>query len=396
MSKFKHQHAVDLFVKAVQVDSPSFSESAMVDFIVDYVKEHKWDCEVRRQTINMADLDKDVLARLKKEEQTMSTEQVALIFEGNDKNKAPIFFAAHIDTVEPGKGIKPVFTDDGKITSDGTTILGADDKSGVAPMLAAMELVIREKRKHGKVVLIFTALEEKGLIGARFTPIKDFGVKYGFVFDTMDRVGNLVERVQHGQTFEITVEISDIPGHAKAFLVPNALTVASEIITKLPKGLFDKEDYTFAQVMKLVTSSEPGYGVPNKAVITGTIRSFVAAELKVLRDQVSFILDNFKHENTKVTYTITPKETLGYDQTHTETGRLMMSNAEKVFAEMGLKSSHLRHGLGGHDASIFARNGVPSLVLSCGMQDYHTVREWIYVEDLHNCTELILRLIDKA
>lgn len=394
--KFKHQNAVDLFVKAVQVDSPSFSESAMVDFIINHVKEKNWDCKVIRQTIKMSDLAPEVLVRLQKEEQNKTTEQVTLIFEGNDKAKAPIFFAAHIDTVDPGNGVKPIFTNDGKITSDGTTILGSDDKSGVAPMLAAMETIINEKRKHGKVVLIFTALEEKGLIGARFVPIKDYGVKYGFVFDTTESVGNIVERVLHGQTFEITVEVANIPNHAKAFLVPNALTTAAEIINKIPKGLFEKEEYTFCQVYKLTTSNEPGYSVANKAVITGTMRSFIPTELKVLRDQMMFLLDNFKQENTTVTYSISPKETLGYDQSQSETGRLMMSNAEKVFAEMGIQSQHIRYGLGGHDASIFARNGVPSLVLSCGMQDVHTVREWIYVEDLHNCTELILRLIDKA
>lgn len=63
---------------------------------------------------------------------------------------------------------------------------------------------------------------------------------------------------------------------------------------------------------------------------------------------------------------------------------------------MGIEFKRGRTGLGGHDASVYVKEGVPTLVLSCGMQNIHTTKEWIYVEDLHNCTELIMRLIDKA
>ena len=135
MTKYSHQNAVDLFVRMVQVDSPSFSESAMVDFIENEVKTLGWDCKILRQRINMRDLEDDVKERLPADELEKETEQIQIVIEADEagKDKAPVFFAAHIDTVEPGKGIKPVFTDDGKITSDGTTVLGSDDKSGLPP-----------------------------------------------------------------------------------------------------------------------------------------------------------------------------------------------------------------------------------------------------------------------
>ena len=398
MTKYSHQNAVDLFVRMVQVDSPSFSESAMVDFIENEVKTLGWDCKILRQRINMRDLEDDVKERLPADELEKETEQIQIVIEADEagKDKAPVFFAAHIDTVEPGKGIKPVFTDDGKITSDGTTVLGSDDKSGVAAIMAAGDETLKSGKPHGKIVLVFTALEEKGLLGARFVPIKDLGVKYGFVFDTVGSVGLAVERVQHSCGVTINMQVADIANHANGALKPNALTYACELINELPKGVINEEDYTFSQITSLKTTNEPGYMVPDKAEIKGTIRSFIPEEALTLRKQYEAIIKRFKRENLTVTYKLGSLKTMGYDHSKTEIGNLMLGNAQKIFEEMGIEFKRGRTGLGGHDASVYVKEGVPTLVLSCGMQNIHTTKEWIYVEDLHNCTELIMRLIDKA
>ncbi len=392
MTKYSHQNAVDLFVKMVQVDSPSFSEAGMVDFIENHVKSLGWDCQIVRQHIKMTDLEEDVKERLPADELEKETEQIRIIIEANQKgkDKAPVFFAAHIDTVEPGKGIKPVFTD------NGTTVLGSDDKSGVAAIIAAVDETLKADKPHGKIVLVFTALEEKGLLGARFVPIKELGVKYGFVFDTVGSVGLAVERVQHSYGVTINLEVKNIANHANGALKPNALTYACELINELPKGVINEEDFTFSQITALKTSNEPGYMVPDKAEIKGTIRSFIPEEALTLRKQYEAIIKRFRRENLTVTYKLGSLKTMGYDHSKTDIGRLMLGNAQKIFEEMGLEFKRGRTGLGGHDASVYVKEGVPTLVLSCGMQSIHTTNEWIYVDDLHSCTELIMRLIEKA
>lgn len=391
----KYDYAQDLFMRLVQVDSVSFNEKNAVDYIISEVKKIGLKCEIIRQEIKMSDLEPDVLSRLPKENQTKTTEQLQLVIEATDDTKDAIFFCAHIDTVQPGVGIKPIIVGD-KIKSDGTTILGSDDKSGVSAMLAAVKYITENKIKHGKIVLLFDALEEEGLLGARLLDINKFGVKYGFVLDTFGSVGGIVERVQHSKVFTIDLEISGIPGHAKACLVDNAINVSSDIISKLPTGVWDAKDYTFSQVFKLVTSNEPGYMVPNKATITCTLRSFVKAELDLLVKMYEQIVSKLSYKNTTITYKISPTKTLGYNHSHTETGKLMMAKADEVFAEMGIPCRHIVDGLGGHDASIFTMKGVPTLVLSCGMMDYHTVNEWIYIEDIHNATHAIVKFIEKA
>ena len=108
------------------------------------------------------------------------------------------------------------------------------------------------------------------------------------------------------------------------------------------------------------------------------------------------LISAMSFENTEITYKISPEKTMGYDNTQSETGRKMMSDAAEAIKELGIQPKYLRDGLGGHDASIYRVNGVPSLVLSCGMQDIHTTREWCYAEDVSLTVELILKLIEKA
>ncbi len=82
-------------------------------------------------------------------------------------NVEPIYFTAHMDTVVPGKGIKPSLSEDGYIVSDGTTILGADDKAGVAALLEMVKRLKEQQIEHGDIELIITAGEESGLAGAK-------------------------------------------------------------------------------------------------------------------------------------------------------------------------------------------------------------------------------------
>lgn len=393
---YKYQQAVDLFLKLVQIDSPSLEEKAMCDFIESYATENWKDAKVTVDEIHLSDLPEDVLARIPEKDKNATTYQVYVEIPENVSGKPSILLGAHVDTVNPSKGIKPIITEDGKIVTDGTTVLGSDDKAGVAGIITAIDELYKNNLPHGRIMCVFTACEEKGLLGARLAPVDKMNLDYGYVFDTVGSVGEIVERVQHTQGVEINLKVSDIPNHAYALTVQNALGIASEIIAKLPKGLWDKNEYTLSNVTSLKTEAEPGYLVPNKATIKFSIRSFIPTELKVLRDMFEKQIKAMHFENTEITYKITPEKTMGYDNTESETGRKMMGDAAEAIKELGIEPRYLRDGLGGHDASIYRIKGVPSLVLSCGMQEIHTTREWCYAEDVSLTTELVLKLIEKA
>src|SRR5699024_4694415 len=110
---------------------------------------------------------------------------------GNQANADPIYFTAHMDTVVPGNGINPMIKD-GYITSDGTTILGADDKAGLAAILEAIRIVQENAIPHGDVQFVITAGEESGLAAARVLISFVMMVKYDYERDRNGDVGDII------------------------------------------------------------------------------------------------------------------------------------------------------------------------------------------------------------
>ena len=386
---------LDTFLRMVQVDSESFNEKAMVDFLIEEIDSRGWKCEKIIQPVSVGNLTKDLHIPFTQEEIEKQTCQLAVVIEGNDNTKEPIYLCAHIDTVAPGKGIKPIV--DGEIIkTDGTTILGSDDKSGVASIVCAVDQVLKNNLPHGKLVLLFVALEEKGHIGALQANIKDFGVNYGYVFDTGNDIGRLVKRDQHGRTLRLTIKAKSLKNHAMACLDNNSLTAAVDLMAQFPKKTFDMEDITFCQITRLDNTYQPGYMVPCQTDVRYTVRSFNLEKLEKMCKQVTDILDNFEMENIEISYTLAPHLTYGYDMSDLPRGEELMAKAVECIHEMGLKEEYITTGLGGHDSSAFIREGIPSLVLASGMRNIHTCQEYIYIKDLENCAILIQKLIEKA
>ena len=102
-----------------------------------------------------------------------------------------IFFSAHFDTVEATPGLEPIFDGD-VIKSNGETILGADDKSGLAPIFEAMRIIDEQKIPHGDIQLLLTICEEIGLVGAKHLDPSKIKAKFGYVLDAGPPVGSLV------------------------------------------------------------------------------------------------------------------------------------------------------------------------------------------------------------
>lgn len=392
--EYKYRRAIDLFKEIVKIDSPSTLEQEMANYIANYAKE-KWGIEALLCEADLSKLPAENVARLTDEEKKRKPIQVVVEIPATEEGHKTLLFCSHIDTVMPGNGIVPVEGEDGIITSEGETILASDDKAGVAAILSAVDVLMEEKRPHGKIVCAFTVCEERGLLGARLLDVKRFGADYGFVFDAMESVGRVIERVQHTQTFKIELKVSDIPSHSKAITVPNALTIACDLVCRLPKGLWSEDDVTVSAITGLKTEKEAGYMVPNKAVISGSIRSFLPGELKLLRLMFDKILSEAKYNNTEITWKFTPEQTLGYDQRDTKEGKFLIKKANEALKAIGIKPIADRTSMGGHDASIFRREGLPTLVLSCGMMEVHSTREWIKAQDISDTTALILELINR-
>lgn len=151
-----------------------------------------------------------------------------------------IYFTSHMDTVVPGNGIKPSIKD-GYIVSDGTTILGADDKAGLAVMLETLKVLKEQNIEHGTIEFIITVGEESGLVGAKALDRSLVTAKFGFALDSDGKVGNIVVAAPTQAKVSATI----LGKTAHAGVAPekgvSAITIAAKAISRMPLGRIDEE-----------------------------------------------------------------------------------------------------------------------------------------------------------
>ena len=161
-----------------------------------------------------------------------------------------IYFTSHMDTVVPGNGIKPSIKD-GYIVSDGTTILGADDKAGLASMFEAIRVLKEKNIPHGKIEFIITVGEESGLVGAKALDRERITAKYGYALDSDGKVGEIVVAANTSES-ERNYSRKNSSRWCSAGEGVSAITIAAKAIAKMPLGRIDSETTANIDVLKVV------------------------------------------------------------------------------------------------------------------------------------------------
>jgi tripeptide aminopeptidase len=330
-----------------------------------------------------------------------------------------ICFCSHIDTAPDcsGKGVKPilhkgytgapiilpddnsqVITTDaypylkhhiGKsiITASGKTLLGADDKSGVAIIMdMAHYLLTHPELKHGSIKILFTPDEEVGR-GTEKLDLSKLGAHFGFTLDGGE-VGTFEDETFSADAATIVIEgVSAHPGYAKGKMV-NALKIAAEIIAALPKDSWCPE----------ATSGREGFvhpvgvnGIQEKATIDFIVRDFDNATLAVYEKKLFDLAQNIisKYPGAIATCTVTEqyrnmKEII--DQ-HPHIASLAKAAYEK--AGLTLVKEPIR---GGTDGSRLSFMGLPCPNIFTGMQAIHSKHEWVGVTDMEKSVEVLVNI----
>jgi len=166
------------------------------------------------------------------------TGNLILKIKGN-RDAVPMMLNAHMDTVEPGVGVKPRYAD-GVFTSSGDTVLGADDKSAIAIIIEVLRVIHERNLPHGPIDVVFTICEEIGLLGAKHL---DFGLvdaTFGYALDTYDTKG-IVTRAPAANRFEIRVHGRSAHAGADPEKGISAVWVASKAVAGLRLGRIDEE-----------------------------------------------------------------------------------------------------------------------------------------------------------
>lgn len=303
-----------------------------------------------------------------------------------DGTGAPvIYFTCHMDTVVPGKGIKPQIGEDGIIRSDGTTILGSDDKAGIAAMLELVRVLREDRIPHGTIKFVITAGEESTLLGSRSMTPGWVKADYGYAIDSNGDVGGIAVAAP----FQSKIHIDFTGKTAHAGVNPeagvSAITVAAKAVSRMPLGRIDKE--TTANFGTFFAKGETNI-VSDKVQLIGEARSLVMEKLEKQIEAMKAACQSacqdmgasfdFRWELAYPGYK--------YDESHAHV-KLAMT----AVSNLGL-TPKLFHSGGGSDANLFNSQGIPTVNLSVGYQAIHSTNEHIAIRDLVKVAEVVVEI----
>jgi tripeptide aminopeptidase len=312
-------------------------------------------------------------------------------FEGN-RDAPPMMLNAHMDTVEPGRGICPVF-ENGVFTSGGDTILGADDKSAIAILMEALRVVQENNLPHGPIELVLTVCEEVGLLGAKHLDFSRIDSKFGYALDTTPTDG-IVTRAPALNLIEIKVHGKDAHAGAAPEEGINAICLAANALSGLAIGRIDPETTCNIGVI------EGGHAtniVPSLVTLKGEVRSHDTEKLKRVTDNIKEAFERAVAEcasgrdgNDRPSLEF--KAVRDFSRTHIPEDHPVVALAARAAKNLG-REMHCEITGGGADANIFFEKGIITGVIGTGMIGMHTVRESIRLEDMIKTTELVLEII---
>ena len=357
------------FLELIRIDSPTKNERQIADLLKN-----------RLQSLGLIVSEDDA-------GQTIGGNcgNVFAYLKGNLPKAPVVLFSAHMDTVDPCLNIQPVLHE-GVITSAGPTILGADDKSGIAPILEALRTIKEKNIPHGDIQVILSVAEEGGLNGSKNLDKTLLKADLGFVMDCVGGPGEIILAAP-GQD-RLNVMIKGRAAHAG--FAPedgiSSIVVAAKAISSMPIGRIDEE-----------TTANIG------TIQGGRATNIVADRVDLACESRSRDLVKLEHQTAKMCEAFQRcAEEMGavaeievirlYEPFKLAEDSQVVDIASKAARSAGLKVITGVTG-GGSDANYYNRYGVPCAVLGTGMQKPHTTEEWIEEEDLYRTTDLLVEII---
>jgi tripeptide aminopeptidase len=367
----------NLLLELVQIDSHSRKERDVAERIKKYCQEMGAEVEIDDAGEKVGGNSGNVIA----------------CFRGTIPNAEPIMMSAHMDTVIPGEGVRPVVEGD-IIRTDGTTVLGGDDKSGCAVILETIRCLQEQSIPHTDIEAVFSICEEVGLLGAKHVDVSKLRSKYGIVFDS-DDPGFLFTKGPSSN--ELVFKVYGLESHAG--VAPeqgiSAIKIAAEAIANMK--LFRIDEETTANI-GIIEGGKATNIITNYVYLRGEARSLDEEKLK---RQCDHMVKCFEDAAAKYEVTVEGRTTKGRVEATVEPEYYAMDVPDdsrvvqlvlQAASRMGLKVETMASG-GGCDANIFNKRGIECANLGTGMRAIHTVNEWLDVKDMYASAEMTLEIL---
>lgn len=294
-----------------------------------------------------------------------------------------ILLSAHMDTVEPGRGITPVFDGADIIRSDGTTILGADNKAGCAVILEVIASVIEDGARARPIEVAISRGEEVGLVGATHMDYSRISARVAIVIDS----GGPPSSIQGSAPYSYGYKVEVHGRSAHAGLEPEkgipAISIAAEAVLGLPQGRIDFE--TTGNVGRirggLVVNAVPDY-----CLIEGEMRSMEFEKVETLVSQAKSHLAEVRGRHPGAR--IEDKFALGYPGYKLEPHDPAVKLLFPVLEALGMTPDPHPVG-GGTDGNVFRGHGIASVVIGRGGYNQHTKDEYLVIPEMVECARVV-------
>jgi len=308
-------------------------------------------------------------------------------------DREPVFFNCHMDTVLPAIGVK--VKREGEIfTSAGDTVLGSDDKAGIAALIEVMRTLREKNIPYGPVEFVFTTCEEVGLLGVKALDPSLIKAKIGYALDSSG-----INRVVVGAPAanRIRIEIKGIAAHAG--LNPekgiSAIHLAAKAIGRLKLGKLDSQSTANIGVIEGGTASNI---IPESVLIQGEVRSHTVKLLDEYTKQIKSVfqeeIDGWSDPDGNVIGQPSLNFTIIDDYPILKLDREsdVIKRVEAAAASFGADLNYVVAG-GGSDANIFNSYGIQCAILSTGMDKVHSTQETIKLSDIALTADLIMAIL---
>jgi len=311
-------------------------------------------------------------------------------FAGNRKVE-PLLLSAHMDTVEPGRGIEPVLKN-GVFTSGAETILGADDKCGLAIILEALGCIQEHGLPCGPLEIVFSICEEIGLQGAKHLDFGRLKARTGYVLDTRNP-DVIITRAPAANRIRLQIDGKAAHAGAEPEKGINAISLAAHAISDLVLGRIDEETTCNLGVIEGGVATNI---VPAQVIVHGEVRSHdkqkLTAATEAIVDCFRRTVEGFGENGNHFRPRLSADIQLDFDLLHIADAHQVVSLARQAADRLGRKIYTATSG-GGSDANIFAQHGIVTGVLGTGCEKVHTVEERVALDDMVRATQLLIEII---
>ena len=307
---------------------------------------------------------------------------------GNRQDAPVVLLSAHMDTVPSGEGIQPQLRDDA-IYSSGDTVLGSDDKAGVAAIIEALRHIQEEQQEYGDIEVLFTVGEEEGLLGARYLDYEILRAKMAFVLDSDGAPGTIIR--QAAAHDKIHAVIHGKAAHAG--MNPedgiSSIQVAARAINNMNLLRIDKETTANIGVIK---GGEVTNIVCDWVELIGEARSMSEGKL---RQQTKHMINCLQEACGEMGARLEVETEKVYPAFILQQDEPILEIARQAAESLGLELKVTSSG-GGSDANYFSYHGIKTVNLGIGMSNVHTNDEYIKVKDLEMTARYVVAIIDTS